>query len=441
MARAVASSVDQRLPVDDALLRALTQAQETTDPLVEAMRWDAVAAMATARKLAAIAAVTEAIEVDPDHTRPSVAEQLHATNRRSRASAYADVKLAERLQHRFPVLLNALHDGVISPDQTRAIVHGLRDLPSWLSVDEMAAHQHEMVALAANHDPHELRVLAQHLVEAIDPAGAEEAESRRLERDLRRALRNRYLTLNPDHHGSMIIKGSLPIAEGDLLKAQLDALLPAAASYQHEEEGLPTQSARRADALVRLLQLVAATGDLPAHGGDRPHVSVTVSLETLRSGLGVARLVGTGEELSAAEARHLACDAQLLPAVMGRTSQPLDLGRSQRLFTGALRTALVLRDQGCAFPGCDATPAMCDGHHIVPWHAEERGETSLSNGVLVCKHHHRMVEPDPRRRPEHQWTIYLDDHDRPVFVPPLQVDIRRRPRQHHRYRLGTRDPA
>jgi hypothetical protein len=37
----------------------------------------------------------------------------------------------------------------------------------------------------------------------------------------------------------------------------------------------------------------------------------------------------------------------------------LDVGRTRRLFVGALRHALELRDGGCAFPGCDRPPRWC----------------------------------------------------------------------------------
>ena len=73
-------------------------------------------------------------------------------------------------------------------------------------------------------------------------------------------------------------------------------------------------------------------------------------------------------------------------------------GRQRRLVTGPLRRALVLRDRGCAFPGCDRPPRWCDAHHIHHW--ADGGSTSLTNAVLLCGHHHRHV---------HQWRV-----DRPA---------------------------
>ena len=134
--------------------------------------------------------------------------------------------------------------------------------------------------------------------------------------------------------------------------------------------------------------MVLAGGRLPDNGGDRPQVVVTVPFDPLRRAFG-AGVIDTGDRLSADAARRLACDARILPAVLDGAGQPLDLGRERRLFTGPLRRALVLRDGGCAFPGCDRPPRWCDGHHVIHW--ADGGATSLANAVLLCGHHHRLI--------------------------------------------------
>ena len=67
---------------------------------------------------------------------------------------------------------------------------------------------------------------------------------------------------------------------------------------------------------------------LPVHGGTATTVVVTIDLDTLISGLGVAT-TGTDGRITAAEARRLACTAKLVPVVLGGTSEVLDVGRSQ----------------------------------------------------------------------------------------------------------------
>ena len=92
-------------------------------------------------------------------------------------------------------------------------------------------------------------------------------------------------------------------------------------------------------------------------GGDRPRVTVLVTYDDLLRGVAGATLLGSNTRISPSEARRLACDADILPAVMGSNSPILDLGRTTRLFTGDLRQAIVLRDRGCVFPGCHRDPA------------------------------------------------------------------------------------
>jgi hypothetical protein len=106
----------------------------------------------------------------------------------------------------------------------------------------------------------------------------------------------------------------------------------------------------RADALAEIFRIALACHNLPDNGGERPQVVITVPLQTLQEEYGAATL-HDGGALTAAAARRWACDAQIIPMVLGGAGQPLDVGRSQRLFTGPLRRALVVRDGGCAFPG------------------------------------------------------------------------------------------
>ena len=65
-----------------------------------------------------------------------------------------------------------------------------------------------------------------------------------------------------------------------------------------------------------------------------------------------------GTVLSPQSVRKLACDASIIPMVLGSKSQPLDVGRTKRLVTPALLAALWARDKGCTFPELRATTPM-----------------------------------------------------------------------------------
>ena len=116
---------------------------------------------------------------------------------------------------------------------------------------------------------------------------------------------------------------------------------------------------------------------------------LTIDLEHLTGLLHGAGATPDGTVLSAQAARKPACDASILPIVLGSPGQPLDVGRTKRLVTPALLAALWARDKGCTFPGCGRPPPWCDAHHITHW--VNGGPTSLTNLTLTCAHH-----PPPR---------------------------------------------
>ncbi len=117
-----------------------------------------------------------------------------------------------------------------------------------------------------------------------------------------------------------------------------------------------------------------------------------------------------GLTLTAAATRRLACDADIIPLVLGSQGQVLDVGRTQRLVTMTIWLALIARDHHCTFPGCTRPPLMCHAHHIRHW--ADGGPTSLANLVMLCGHHHRTIHDTP-------WDVRLNPHDHlPEFLPP-----------------------
>ena len=125
----------------------------------------------------------------------------------------------------------------------------------------------------------------------------------------------------------------------------------------------------------------------------RARCSSRSTCETLRSGLrGAGVTVGgsdAGALLAPETVRRLACDAAIIPAVLGSEGEVLDLGRQVRLFTGSQVRRLWLRDGCCSFPGCDMPAQWADAHHLVHW--ADGGGTGVDNGALLCERHHTIV--------------------------------------------------
>jgi hypothetical protein len=94
-------------------------------------------------------------------------------------------------------------------------------------------------------------------------------------------------------------------------------------------------------------------------------------------------------ELDWATLRLMSCDASVIPAVLNSKGEPLDVGRAQRAFPSSIRRAVILRDGGCAYPGCNMPHIYSEIHHIQPW--QEHGPTSLDNAVMLCRFHHMVI--------------------------------------------------
>ncbi|WP_442939970.1 DUF222 domain-containing protein [Nocardioides sp. B-3] len=105
-----------------------------------------------------------------------------------------------------------------------------------------------------------------------------------------------------------------------------------------------------------------------------------------------AASLDTGGRISAGQARRLACEAGIIPAVLGGASEVLDLGRTRRFHTKAQRVAIAHRDGGCTAEGCDLPPAACHVHHDQPW--SRGGPTDTTTGRLLCHRHHRVIHDD-----------------------------------------------
>ena len=348
-----------------------------------------------------------------------------------------------RQLERFRHVGDAAAAGTVSPTQADAITGVLDKLPPDFSTEAIDRAQTLMVGFAATHNSTELRRLSRNLLEVVAPDLCDQWEAERLEREYAQAQRDRHLTFKPDHHGSVLIKGSLPVCEAEPFIRIVDAYaahLQRADQEDRQANGetaaeLVTPAMRRADGLMAMIADHQRRELAPGHGGDRPRVVVTLPYDQLLqaatgAGLLAGHLVGTGETIPAGVLRRWLCDADLLPVVLGGASEVLDVGRTQRLATPPIRTALEIRDQGCVFPGCDKPPQACQAHHIIPWWAG--GATSLTNMVLVCPQHHGIVEPghDPNAD---RWQVRLRPDQLPEVIPTRRVDPHRRPRRHARF--------
>ena len=429
-------------PVMTALATLRGAIDETADP--DAALWklgDAELLTATAEYLQALAAVQALgwrLIGECERRRAcwyecgvDTATWLRGTNHFSLRSARREVAVASAMTARFTGTGGALAAGRVSGEQAAAIVRVLDDLPADLQVDQVEAAEQTLLGFAREFDPQGLTRLAKATLDVVAPEVAERADAERLAWQEREAERTKYLRWSPDGHGSLLVWAKMPMVAGEALREVVEAIAAGAPVTGDDGDRIPLE-VRRANALVGVVDAYVSSGAAPEKGGDRPRVTVLLDLETLRRGLSDAVLVGPDERLTAGDARRLACDADLLPMVLGGPSQVLDVGRTRRLFTDDLRQALVVRDRGCVFPGCEKPPRSCEAHHLIPWWSG--GRTSLDNGALLCPPHHRLVEPDPHVPDHRQWHLRMSQEGVLEALPPAHVDAERRPRRHQRFR-------
>jgi hypothetical protein len=282
------------------------------------------------------------------------------------------VTLARRLEE-LPGTDAALAAGEIGYPHARLIATTTADVCPAAAADAEPI----LVDAARNLDPPRLRRVIDHWRHYVDPdeflAGAiSDHEHRRLH-------------ISATFQGMVALDGMLDSEGGATVMTALDAL----STPGSNDTRTPAQ--RRADALVELARRALDAADLPTTSGERPHLSVTVSLSTLerRIGAPAGELEWSDRPISSEAARRLACDAAISRVITDGASRPLDIGRRTRTVPPHLRRALAARDRGCVEPGCDRPIAWCDAHHIVHW--IDGGPTTLANLELRCRRHHHLV--------------------------------------------------
>ena len=210
--------------------------------------------------------------------------------------------------------------------------------------------------------------------------------------DIERQRAQRRVGIHQTFDGMWHLEGLLDPISGSTVSTALAA---------HADPGLldptdtRTHGQRTADALVDICHFgLDHDPSVGTSGGMKPHLAVTVDLDHL-TGAADGRLPEIDDASVTPETiRRLACDADVVRIVMDADSQPLDVGRSVRTVTPAIRRALDLRDGGCVWRGCGRGVGWTDAHHVIHW--ADGGPTSLDNMVLLCRRHHTAVHEGGR---------------------------------------------
>ncbi|WP_194288631.1 HNH endonuclease signature motif containing protein [Ornithinicoccus halotolerans] len=280
----------------------------------------------------------------------------------------------------------AVSDGTVCTERAERLLRCLARVRPY--VDEAAYTEYAalLLPLATMGADRELRQAGEHLVALVTPevdaerlAKARQESCTVYESSLSTGMRRFIIETDPE--GAALLRG---IFSSELTKPQPD---------QHGCDLRPA-GRRRHDALLAVVRRGMTTPDPATPGAAPVQLLLTVAFDVLNQRLasyGTAALgAGDLECLTAGQLRRLACEAGLVPFVLGGNSEILDHGRSRRLATPAQRRALWVRDRACTFPGCTMPAQWTEVHHARTWWSRG-GNTDLADMTLLCRRHHTWV--------------------------------------------------
>ena len=346
-------------------------------------------------------------------------------------------KLARRLAARWQLTGTAHAAGAVNTAQAQVIVTALDvldaadlGLPAEVKAGLLGQAEQTLLGYAAEFGPRQLRILGRRILQVLAPDLFDEEERKRLEQEERRAHARTRLSLHRNGDGTTTLRATLP----DAVALRLKNLLEAYTSPRHpgtrpqpgtdqpgtdqpgtDEPGTDDPGAaggpgvplvdpatgekvphdqRLGLALQAFLEALDPAR-LPIKAGAGTSLIVTMDLDRLRAGVGVATLPN-GDPLSIGETRRLACSCGILPAVLDGDSTVLDLGRLKRFFERYQIIAKRITTHTCQAHGCTVPADWCEAHHgRTPW--AQGGTTDLADLDLLCPfHHHRAHDPGYR---------------------------------------------
>jgi hypothetical protein len=302
-----------------------------------------------------------------------------------------------------------------------------------LASDHPDLNEAHLVAKASTQSPDEFARTVRRWAATVDAAAMD------AEHDAATAREHLTLTRRSD---GVALTGFLTHEHGETLALALRAVggVPAATDTRSRDQ-------RQGAALADTARLVLDRGLAGTGQSVRPHLSVLVSWETLQREVTraadhdraahdrsahpdadpnaattwlpqdwPASLVPPAETtggtlIPRTVLDRLACDSEITRIVFGPTGDVLDLGRAQRTYTGQQRRAIIARDTSCRYPGCGAPVTLGEVHHVIPWACG--GHTSISNGILLCWHHHDLIHRQgiriARDKARGRWTFTRSD--------------------------------
>ncbi len=313
------------------------------------------------------------------------ANWLAAQTGTARAVAGSRMRLATRLTQ-MPVAAAAMASGAITETHARVLARCVAN-PRTCAV--YADAEEELVGWARECTADELSRRIDAWIELIDQDGPEPSAP---QHDVVHA---NQVGDRVEINANLGLETGLPVLAALGERTEQLYRRDQAVTECNPEDGLATRTPgmRRAEALTELILAGAGAESNPRRR--EPLFTVGIDEETYATGCRHADTVcdlDDGTIVPVDIMRIWRCGSAFQALVQDAQGAVLHLGREQRYANREQRRALARRDRGCAVPGCDRPPWMCDAHHVVFW--DDLGRTDIDNLVLLCRHHHRMIHAD-----------------------------------------------
>ena len=346
---------------------------------------DRLGAQLEALRMSVMAVSGDVAEIDGCR---SVAAWLAPRTLSSPGADHRAERLGRDLTHRWRRVGYALSEGMVSLAQAEVIARALDNLGDEVEPALMLKAEEHLLELAEDFGPKQLRALGDAILERIAPEQYDDQERKKLLEAERRANAATRMSFRNRGDGATDINIRLPEAFAARLKQYLHAWTSPRHDSQAGSPNLDPTTGRRlphdrilGNAFCSMLEAIDPKV-MPAKAGAPTTVVITMPLADLRQGIGVGTL-SDGTRISAGEVRRLACNAGIIPAVLGGRSEVLDLGRVKRFFSGKQKLAMSLEDPYCRADGCTVPSDWCEAHHFEElW--SQGGKTDLKDGKLLC---------------------------------------------------------
>ncbi|SDY86624.1 HNH endonuclease signature motif containing protein [Herbiconiux ginsengi] len=352
-----------------------------------------------------------------EHSRRSLVAEVATSLQIPEATAAQRIDEAEALSDFLPATLAALAQGDISYRHAKAVVREAKTLP------ESARAEFEAAALpkAATQTSAQFATHARQLRERMHPDSIDERH--------REAREERAVWVEKQRDGMATLVCHLPAVAAFAIDDTVDQIARALRSSDESR----THAQLWADGLVDLF--LRRDGDaLTRAEGITANIAVTVpAMALLGHSAEPAELQGYGP-IDLETARRLAAGA---PSFLRILTDPvkgerLSVGRERYKVPADLRTAVVLDDETCRFPGCTRRADRCDLDHTTDW--AKGGETSLANLAALCRRHHTL---------KHQtdWRVRSGEGRALHWTSPAGAEHTTRPPDHTRPPVHARPPS